>query len=37
MNVNKEDLYFYGRVALALLVGFLVVYPLYLYGRHFFI
>lgn len=35
--MNKEDVKFFLRVALSLAVGFLVVYPLFLYGRHFLI
>lgn len=33
--MDMEDIKFYIRVGLSLLVGFLVVYPLFLYGRHF--
>ena len=33
--MNKEDLKFFLRVALSLVIGALVVYPLYLYGKHF--
>ncbi len=35
--MTKEDLKFYARVAASLVIGFLTAYPLYLYGRHFFI
>lgn len=35
--MKKEDLKFFFRVALSLLIGFLVAYPLFLYGRHFLI
>lgn len=37
MIMSKEDMKFFLRVALSLIVGFLVAYPLFLYGRHFFI
>ena len=37
MTINKEDMKFFLRVALSLIIGFLVAYPLFLYGRHFLI
>jgi len=37
MTMNKEDLKFFFCVALSLTIGFLVAYPLFLYGRHFLI
>lgn len=37
MTMNKEDMKFFLRVALSLTIGFLVAYPLFLYGRHFLI
>lgn len=33
----KGIIYFTVKVILSLIVGFLVLYPLYLYGRHFLI
>ncbi len=33
--MNKEIIYFTVKVILSVIVGFLVIYPLYLYGRHF--
>ena len=33
--MDKETVRFVVRIALSLVVGFLVVYPLWLYGRHF--
>lgn len=35
--MNRENLKFFLRVLLSLIIGFLVVYPLFLYGRHFLI
>jgi hypothetical protein len=35
--MDNEDIRFYARVAVSLVIGILVVYPLYLYGRHFLI
>ena len=35
--MDKEDIKFYLRVALSLVIGALVAYPLYLYGKHFLI
>ena len=35
--MSKDDIRFLCRVALSLIVGFLVAYPLFLYGRHFLI
>ena len=35
--MDKEKVKFIGRIILSLLIGFLVVYPLFLYGRHFLI
>ena len=35
--MGKENVKFIGRIILSLLIGFLVVYPLFLYGRHFLI
>ena len=37
MTMDNEDLKFYVRVAVSLLIGLLVAYPLFLYGRHFLI
>ena len=37
MIMDKEDVKFLLRVGLSLIVGFLVAYPLFLYGRHFLI
>jgi hypothetical protein len=37
MTMNKADIKFYLKVALALVTGFLVAYPLYLYGYHLLI
>ncbi len=37
MSMNKEDIRFYLQVSVALVTGFLVAYPLYLYGRHLLI
>lgn len=37
MTMNKKDITFFLRVALSLIIGFLVAYPLFLYGRHFLI
>jgi hypothetical protein len=36
-TMNKETVKFIIRIVLSLVVGFLVVYPLWLYGRHFLI
>ncbi len=33
----KEQIKFWVRVALSLFIGFLVVYPVFLYGRHFLV
>jgi len=35
--MENEDIKFYSRVAFSLVIGILVVYPLFLYGRHFLI
>lgn len=35
--MNREDIWFYLKVSLALVTGFLVAYPLYLYGHHLLI
>lgn len=35
--MDKENIKFIGRILVALLIGFLVAYPLFLYGRHFLI
>lgn len=33
--MNKEIIFFAVKLILSIIVGFLVIYPLYLYGRHF--
>ncbi len=33
--MNKEIMYFAVKIILSIIVGILVIYPLYLYGRHF--
>ena len=35
--MDNENVKFIGRIILSLLIGFLVTYPLFLYGRHFLI
>ena len=35
--MNKDIFYFITNIILSLLIGFLVAYPLYLYGRNFLI
>ena len=37
MTVDKEDVKFIFRVLISMVIGFLVAYPLFLYGRHFLI
>lgn len=37
MIMKRGDIAFFSRVALSLIVGFLVAYPLFLYGRHFLV
>jgi hypothetical protein len=35
--MDKDNIKFIFRTLLSLAIGFLVAYPLFLYGRHFFI
>jgi len=35
--VDKENVKFVIHVLISLVIGFLVAYPLFLYGRHFLI
>ena len=35
--MDKENVKFIIRIVISLVIGFLVAYPLFLYGRHFLI